>query len=254
MVHAPLPLIRHATRRWLTFLPIAAALASMMASGPASADRLPVDISAPPFHAVGQVNTAAYGRCTGVLVAPKIALTAAHCVYNRRTKRFLPPSSVHFVLGYDRGSYEFATVAEDVRIDETYDPANPLGSIDRDWAILSLKDEAPGSIRPAAISADGGRAGLACISAGFARERPYQLSVAADCTIIARSGTTLTAAGDIVQGYSGGPLFSAETKALIGLQVASGERDGQPLFLAVDVSGWRDQVADMTDRSTKARP
>ncbi|MCK5933084.1 MAG: trypsin-like serine protease [Fulvimarina manganoxydans] len=252
MVHAPFALFPYAARLWLTRLPVVVALASAAASGAAAADRRPVDIDAPPFQAVGQVNTEAYGRCTGVLVAPKIAMTAAHCVYNQRTKRFLPPSSVHFVLGYDRGSYDFATVAEDVRIDQTYDPANPLRSIDRDWAILTLKDAAPASIRPASIAADIGGADLPCISAGFARERPYQLSVAADCTIVGRSGTTLTAAGDIVQGYSGGPLFSADTQALIGLQVAAGERDGQRLFLAVGASAWRDYVAEMGTKSSKA--
>jgi protease YdgD len=29
-------------------------------------------------------------------------LTAAHCLFNIRTRQYFPPSSLHFLIGYDR--------------------------------------------------------------------------------------------------------------------------------------------------------
>ena len=46
-------------------------LAAVMPSGAQEAGgngRERVDIIAPPWNAVGQVNTTAYGRCTGILI------------------------------------------------------------------------------------------------------------------------------------------------------------------------------------------
>jgi hypothetical protein len=41
-----------------------------------------------------------------VVIEQDQVLTAAHCLFNRRTGRFLPPSSLHFLLGYQRGEYK----------------------------------------------------------------------------------------------------------------------------------------------------
>jgi protease YdgD len=52
--------------------------------------RIRVDADAPPWRGVGKIQATTgdlHTSCTGALVAPAVVLTAAHCVYNIRTRR-----------------------------------------------------------------------------------------------------------------------------------------------------------------------
>ena len=67
-------------------------------------DRVQVDPAEPPWRALGRVQTELGSRCTGFLVAPRAVLTAAHCLYRPGPHSFVQPHSVHFLLGYNKGS------------------------------------------------------------------------------------------------------------------------------------------------------
>src|SRR5882762_6617074 len=58
-----------------------------------------------PWSAIGRVNRRVGGFCTGSVVGPRLVLTAAHCLWSKRTAAWLPPRSFHFVSGYDHGKY-----------------------------------------------------------------------------------------------------------------------------------------------------
>ena len=68
-------------------------------------ERIIIDSSAYPWQAVGRVNRRIGGHCTGVLIASDRVLTAAHCLWNKRTKRWLTPEALHFLADYSRGDY-----------------------------------------------------------------------------------------------------------------------------------------------------
>ena len=63
------------------------------------------DVSAYPWSAIGKLNNGVGGSCTAAVIEQDLALTAAHCIFNRRTARFLPASSLHLLLGFKRGDY-----------------------------------------------------------------------------------------------------------------------------------------------------
>src|SRR6185295_1804716 len=106
----------------------------------ASQEVPPADVSTYPWSAIGKLNNSVGGSCTGVVIDRARVLTAAHCIFNRRTDRFLPPSSLHLLLGYQRGSYSVHARVADYTVGRGYDPKDEEGSLASDWSVLRLAE------------------------------------------------------------------------------------------------------------------
>ena len=64
--------------------------------------RLRVDPDAVPWRAIGKLQAVSENfreTCSGTLVGWALVLSAAHCLFNRRTGREFPPGAVHFLIG-----------------------------------------------------------------------------------------------------------------------------------------------------------
>ena len=121
--------------------------------------RVVVDPQSPPWNAVAKIQTNTATRCSGTLVAPSSVLTAAHCLYNPRTRVFLQPQSLHVLFGYRRGSYRWHGRVARYVIGEGFDGGAPGRHPGSDWARLELAEAVPSDDR----AADGGRQTFPCL-------------------------------------------------------------------------------------------
>jgi protease YdgD len=114
---------------------VIAAAALLLASGHLAAELLPgvgtldrrlaVDVRLPPWNAIAKVQTNIATRCTGALVGPDTVITAAHCLYNRRTRTLLGPGSLHVLFGYERGGYFWHAQVVRYVVGDGFDGAEP---------------------------------------------------------------------------------------------------------------------------------
>ena len=143
-------------------------------------DRRPVDSQEYPWSAIGRVNSELGGHCTGTLIEADAVLTAAHCLWNRRTNRWIRPASLHFLAGYSRAQYlaHARVIAVQLAPGVADKPSGP----DRDWAVLRLADPVGrmvGTIPLAEESAAG-----PVLRAGYSQDRPHMLSVHRGCRFV----------------------------------------------------------------------
>ena len=148
-----------------------------------SIHRAPVDASAYPWSAIGKLFNEAGSACTGAIIARDKILTAAHCVYNARTRRFAPASSLHFMVGYRGGQ---AAVHARVARYETgagYDPLRWSETMDADWVILTLTEHLPQEIEPLRLSQAAAPRGTKAVIAGYPEDRAHAMTADTDCEL-----------------------------------------------------------------------
>ncbi len=173
------------------------------------------------WEGVGRLNIGNSGFCTAALIAPDLLLTAAHCLYERRTGRLVDPSELEFLAGWrnNRASAYRGVTRAIPHPDYKHGSNGTPQATSRDVAILKLDQPIRNStVKPFATGARP-RKGSEVDVVSYAHNRASRPALQKDCHVLARPGESLILSCLVDFGSSGAPIFVVE--------------DGEPRIVSV---------------------
>ena len=190
------------------------------------------------WEAVGKLDVAGAGYCTGTLIATDLVLTAAHCLLDPTGEAFAP-QRIRFRAGLRDG----VAVAEAEVSQVVVHPAYVMGTVDvetarHDAALVKLSVPIPTAVaapfRVARLPDS-----VATVSVvSFASGRDEALSWQPSCNVLYRTEALRALDCDADHGASGAPVFASNGSRGVIVSIISGmgEIDGQELVIAVDAA------------------
>ena len=192
--------------------------------------RTRVDARMPPWNSIGKLQAVAGSlriTCTAARIGPRTVLSAAHCLFNVRTGRYVAPGSLHFVAGLEGGSFAAAALAQSIEPAADYDPAESNFTRGSDWAVIELAGPVAAAGPPLPLAPSPPDAGTDVLVGGYAQDNPNVLTADLHCRI---TGATADARGRrmlrhdcaATHGVSGAPMLvrTATGWTIVGINVA----------------------------------
>ncbi|MEO1679198.1 MAG: trypsin-like serine protease [Pseudomonadota bacterium] len=188
------------------------------------------------WEAVGRLNFRRGGFCTAALISERIALTAAHCLFDRHTGRRIDDRDMEFAAGLRRGRAE---AYRDIRrsvVHPEYEFSEEVDThrVSRDLALIEL--DRP--IRNYRISPFDTGTGLSRGDAvgvvSYAEDREEAPSLQETCHVLEQGSGVAMLSCDVDFGASGAPIFRMGKTGpeIVAVVSAKAERDGDRVALA----------------------